>query len=709
MKSSFVVECLGACVLATVSLGVSASYAFAIHVFVGLYLLGRIIACARMTSQPFSNSVLWIGAALGTLSLTQTAWYYTGALLGRGSDVLAIAVAFIVARWIAHGGSRENEADDTRSSRTLLQHTLPIVSIACMALLCVAVFLVARQGATLDAIRTPWSRIPLAVTFLIALLSICGVLAKRTRAWACAMAASSGALGAVTALVYPLGFGFDGFLHIASQRVLLESGTLVPRVPYYIGQYTLGTWLARLTGAPLETITPWILFGGVVVCAAACARAFAKIADAAWIPLGFFILAPITLWISLTPQSLAFILGVAALFSAFAYTQSCTELSDADTSLALTSVVFALWAMAVHPLGGLPLATGAGIHLLWTLGVPRWLKHSGSVIGAVASAVCVPFAFYLLSRTSSTAQWHGFSLSIEPLRAALQSLWFEPMRFSGWADWAATSRTLGIAWSAGALIAAWKASKEHASLRYVALAGALTLMASTLLTSSFTVQSVIAYEQTDYVKRIGAAGWLLLMPMLFLGHTHLMRRVRSLASPIAISFICLLIAIACGRIYRAYPYHDASRIEHGWNVSRDDMEAVRWIDANADGETYTVLANQAVSAAAIEAYGFARYTPENVFYYPIPTGGDLYEVFLRAASLQATAQDIRDAAHLGASRRVYVVVNNYWWDASSVQTLLETHADEVHETSHGAERIYVFRDASSLTNWNQASATSSAR
>lgn len=708
MKSSFIVECLGAVALSGLSIALPASYALAVQAFIGLYLLGRIAACARETMQPVSNGLLWVGATLGVLSLAQTAWYYTGASLGRTSDALALCVAFIVGRVITANSHTQNASRESSSATSNLQKILPILSIACMTLLCVAIYTVAQQGATLDAIRTPWSRLPLAITLFVLLVSLCGVIATRTSLWAAAMAASSSALGLITSLVYPLGYGFDGFLHIASQRVLIATGTLVPRPPYYIGQYVLSTWLARLSGASLESLGPWILVGATTLCAAACARAFTKTAYAPWIPLGFFIVAPLSLWIALTPQSLAFIVGLTALITAYAYTKSHASPTH-DLSLAISSVVFALWAIAIHPLGGLPLAAGVGIIFLWTLPIPRWLQHSLSVIGAVCAAVCIPAAFYLLSRTSATAQWHGFSLNITPLGDAIRSAWFEPMRFSGWADWAATSRTLSIFWSIGALIAAWKPSKTHPALRYVALAGCATLVVSALLTSSFTVQSVIAYEQADYVKRIGIAGWLLLIPMLLLGHTQLMQRVRSLASPIAISFICVLVAIGCGRVYRAYPYHDASRIEHGWNVSRDDMEAVRWIDANADGETYTVLANQAVSAAAIEAYGFARYTPENVFYYPIPTGGALYEVFLRAASLQATAQDIRDAAHLGASRRVYVVVNNYWWDASSVQTLLETHADEVHETSHGAERIYVFRDASSLTNWNQASATSSAR
>jgi hypothetical protein len=98
-----------------------------------------------------------------------------------------------------------------------------------------------------------------------------------------------------------------------------------------------------------------------------------------------------------------------------------------------------------------------------------------------------------------------------------------------------------------------------------------------------------------------------------------------------------------------------------------------------------------VSAAALERYGFARYHEDN-FYYPLPTGGPLYQVFLEAASLKASPATILEAARLTNSEVVYVVINAYWWDAERVRAHLAGFADR--SLSFMGDQVWVYEFSS---------------
>ena len=56
---------------------------------------------------------------------------------------------------------------------------------------------------------------------------------------------------AIAPLLYPLGFGFDAFIHRATEQWIFEYGSISPKQPYYIGQYSFVVFLAKLTYLPL--------------------------------------------------------------------------------------------------------------------------------------------------------------------------------------------------------------------------------------------------------------------------------------------------------------------------------------------------------------------------------------------------------------------------------------------------------------------------
>ena len=145
----------------------------------------------------------------------------------------------------------------------------------------------------------------------------------------------------------------------------------------------------------------------------------------------------------------------------------------------------------------------------------------------------------------------------------------------------------------------------------------------------------------------------------------------------------------------AYPRDDAYERGHGLNVSQSDINAVYAIDREADGRPYAVLANQSVSAAAIRQLGFEHYYGE-MFFYPIPTGGELYQFFLEI-NLKPDKKIAQDALNLIAERCpdceqpqiLFYVVNDYWWQAERLVETGKSTADDWFSLDRG--RIHVFK------------------
>ena len=139
----------------------------------------------------------------------------------------------------------------------------------------------------------------------------------------------------------------------------------------------------------------------------------------------------------------------------------------------------------------------------------------------------------------------------------------------------------------------------------------------------------------------------------------------------------LITAMATSAFYLTYPRRDAYETSHGFNVSESDITAVYEIESMANDTSYAVLANQNVSAGAIRSLGFAKYYGD-LFFYPIPTGGDLYTFFLdmnnaptRETAMNAAAlldETCKQSEHCQQETisSVFYVVNNYWWESNRI-------------------------------------------
>jgi hypothetical protein len=361
-----------------------------------------------------------------------------------------------------------------------------------------------------------------------------------------------------------------------------------------------------------------------------------------------------------------------------------------ETSLVLT-LVLAGWCVAIHPLAGLPLGGTALAMLMLRDPKAIWKKISAALLLTLA-CISIPASFFLLGSGSSVRiDWHTEQLfRLSSLFPDVSTLLPPSTHVSLWSDWADLTIWLApLLLLIGAVLAILRDQTRR--LAWIAsLSAAIGLwLASLFLQHAGEFTFLIDYERGDYPERLLTVALLILLPAACVGFGSLLKnRLPTRTPALAACLLACLTIFATGQVYNAFPRHDASQTGHGWNTSRSDFEAARFIDRDAAGEPYTVLANQSVSAAAVATLGFKRYAGD-VFFYPIPTGGPLYQTFLRVTGSTASTDDIKEAANLGQSRLVYVVLNRYWWDAELVAQRLSALTDA--QWSFGQEDVIVYR------------------
>ena len=141
--------------------------------------------------------------------------------------------------------------------------------------------------------------------------------------------------------------------------------------------------------------------------------------------------------------------------------------------------------------------------------------------------------------------------------------------------------------------------------------------------------------------------------------------------------------------YLTYPRHDSYHKDTGYNTTPADIEAVNLIARDAGSTPYVVLANQAVSAAALHEYGFSKYYNGN-FYYPLPTGSNpLYPIFLEAAETNGPYYDVViKASQQFHVSTIYLVLNHYWGDAKRLNTIANEESSKHFYTSDNSVSVF---------------------
>ncbi len=572
------------------------------------------------------------------------------------------------------------------------------IAISAIMLLMSLFFFTLAQHPVVDAVRSVWERLPVSVfvLFILACALLFGLLTRgKERAISlllfCVFLFS---FLSVAAIVFPIGFGFDSFIHKATELHLAEFGTITPKPFYYIGQYVLVLFLHHGFLIPIDladtflvpTLTALLLPAAWFFAAAHITR---KRSIAMMSLMGLFLL-PLFSFIVTTPQALANLWTLLLVLSSIPY------LLEKEHPRLRVLCVSAIATVLIHPIAGIP-----GLLYFMFLATdpsrtnPRTPKTNRVVRTLLIVMACVILPLSFVVNALMSKQQLGVNLAaLNPLTWLSQlnlNVFFEN-KFSPLLDlvylYGLNATLLLIILS----IFAWNEYRKDLSHRFRAIL--LTVMALSvnyfIMSTALEFSFLIDYERTNYAARLLPLVTFFLTPYVILGLGHVFMNLKTQPLVLRASALLLLITITGSSFYLAYPRRDTYESNRGFNVSASDIDVVYLAEELADGIPYLALANQSVSAAAISEIGF-RYFGD-LFFYPIPTSGKLYESFL-TMNESPTRETAKSALNLvsqhGDVTTLFFLVNNYWWDAPRIIETAKSTANDWRSVGEGA--VYLFQ------------------
>ena len=228
-----------------------------------------------------------------------------------------------------------------------------------------------------------------------------------------------------------------------------------------------------------------------------------------------------------------------------------------------------------------------------------------------------------------------------------------------------------------------------------------SLLISYFITKTISFSYLIDYERSSFAGRILIIAAYFALPFIVIALTKLMEMILPQERMVKYLFFCFLAFLISCSLYFSYPRSDDYYNSRSFSTSQSDINAARWINQDAGGSDYIVLANQQVSAAALREFGFKKYykipSPyqgggeSEVFYYPIPTGEKLYQYYLDMVNKNAGRQTALAAADLVGADTAYFVINHYWFAFDKILAEAAIGAAAVENIDQG--KIFVFKYA----------------
>jgi hypothetical protein len=555
-------------------------------------------------------------------------------------------------------------------------------------------FTILFKKASLGIIRSPWELLNYkfwALFTLSNILLIITILSKQAYkklfllSWHFLLIASLGVI------LYPLGYGYDSFIHAAALKIIATTGTITPRLFLYVGQYGLTLFLQAGSQISLVTLNKILLPGLFSLIWPASvyyglryglrwSETISYLATFWSLILGF------NFAIMTTPQSLAFLLVALVIFL-------IPKINQGKISLYFIWAL-AIMALTIHPLGGLPLFFFSLILSLHQLKIRPVLKITLSYLSIGLASIVLPMFFVIYQRLNNFSWPQIFSFRLWPIINLPEIHWEQS---SNWPldmiyDLGHNMPWLYIFIVLFGLLAILQDSKYIFFKKQLLLTSLLLtnyLLAKIFL--SFNLQ--IGYQKNDYTNRILYLIGLSLLPIFITSFYYIFgpilknRHNRWWLKTFLATVTIILFSVS---VYFSYPVYDQYGNSKSFNVTTTDLKTIKTIAKDAQDQPYIVLANQMVGAAAIKEYGFAHYYNNN-FYYSMPLGvANIYQNYLNMIETNASQEEARVAMQKAGVNRLYFVVNNYWHTAKQALAQASSTANKVIAVDQGVNTIFVY-------------------
>ena len=578
---------------------------------------------------------------------------------------------------------------DKKSTKyyTILNYFLPFL----YSILLAACFYLLIRSSTTASIISPWQALPnyFFLVFSLASLVLFLIISLRHRLSLFFIILHYFLSFSIAVFVYKIGYGFDPFIHAATMKLIAKTGAVFPKPFYYLGQYSLIIIFHKLFFLPIVWLDKLLvpLLSSIFLPLALSETMSKWFKDKIKINLTilFLLILPFSFFIITTPQNLAYLFLLLIIIKGL----NCENMFSLVLIFALSAA-----ALAAHPLAGIPAILFALILALYYSDIKKYKKNLYRIL-FIFSIVSLPFAFHFLQNNPATS-----SASIHPAAAASAPLFGMPGNENFILNFIYLFKNnfliIFILLIISGVFIYFK-HKKDCRIFSVYFYMSLAMILAFLLTKNLGFNFLIDYERGNYTARILNLSLIFLFPFYLIAIYALIKNILLQNKIIKYSLLSFLLILISTSLYLSYPRFDNYFNSHGYSVSQADIDAVRWID-NSALEDYIVLANQQVSAAALREFGFKKYyeskseisnLKSQIFYYPIPTGGPLYQYYLKMVYDRPTRLVVNEAMDLTGVNEAYFVLNKYWWAFPKILEEAKLEADDYIEINNG--EVYVFK------------------
>jgi len=582
---------------------------------------------------------------------------------------------FLAIKYFKYNQTNTKTGNNTKSNEPWPLQLSHYTLMALYVLVTIKTFILLSTLQTAAAIRSPWEI--LSSEFFITYAALCIILliiytqSNKFKPNSPAIYIILGSIHffltySIALWIYQINFGFDPFIHQASEKLLSLTGTISPKPLLYIGHYTLVNWTTTMSNlnlilvdrliVPLLTalLLPAVFFHSFT-------QGLVTKPRSALMSLIIFPILLVPFYFSV-PQNLANLFLIITILLAAIY------LHSKQVPLWLLWLLGAA-TLLIHPFSGIPLLIFLVIITLLRqtkISLTRQQKLISLIIVIVVGIALLPLALTVggdinntniglndnqtSGQTITIAEWVPF-YSIYHLVYLLEK-----------------NHTIILALLAsGGLWLLWKRKQTVYLSATVLLFLILSIDVSLL---ELLKLPIIGYELPEFINRFWQISLLFISPLIFTAIINLVEkslaRPRSLFPVAAIFFLGLIATIG---LYLSYPRVDGFTKSRAYATSVHDITAAQWIEQDARGSNYVVLSNQAVAAAALQEAGFKQYYSTDrgeLFYYPIPTTSPLYEIYLDMVYKAPTKNRLQKAMEITGAETGYFVINDYWLDYEKI-------------------------------------------
>jgi hypothetical protein len=564
---------------------------------------------------------------------------------------------------------------------------LPIAVLVLDAILFYALW----QKANVGIIRSPWELVGLkfwTIFILSNILLVITFLRKRTAKNIFLLIIHFLLITTIGIVLYPLGFGYDSFIHQTVLGIIDKTGTIEPRLYVYVGQYGMTLFLSKLSGVSLIAVNKFLLpllFSIIWPSSIyyGLRYGFKWSYKASYLSALLSLIVGFSFATMTTPQSLSYLMVALVVFI-------LSEVNRKKIPLYFLWIVAAM-TMTIHPLGGIPIVYLAAILSIFRI-KRKFLRILLYYISWIMAAFSLPLLLAIYQYINNIPWTKIFTFNMQNILVLplinFRSTYNFPLDFIH--NLGANHIWIYIILVLLGLFFIIRANKFIFFRRHLIFTFILILnFVITKIFLNFNLQ--ISYQKEDYVNRIIFLIIISVLPLVLTAFYFLFKEALKNGKAIwqKIWLVVFTVIIITVSVYFSYPIYDRHGNSKSFNVTATDIKTVKAIEESTD-KPYIVLANQMVGVAAINEYGFAHYYNNN-FYYSMPLGNNnIYNEYLSMIEGQAS----RDAALVAMDKagvdKLYFVVNNYWHSAKQAIDQASHVADEHWLIDNGVNTVFVY-------------------